>query len=328
MPLTKAKIISTGYYLPSKVLTNKDLEDIVDTTDEWIITRTGIKERRIASSDEASSDMGVKAGFMALERASIDPGEIDAVICSTITPDHSFPSTACLIQDKLGLKNAFAFDVSAACSGFIYALSIAESLLLSGKINSAMVIASEKMSAITDWKDRSTCVLFGDGAGCAILKRTESDSGILSSYMGSDGAYGDLLITPAGGSRNPVTVENVQNGEQYLQMKGDEVFKIAVKKMSESAIESLKRAGLTKEDVKMLIPHQANLRIIKAVQKRLKLEDDQIFIIVDKIGNVSAATVALAMAEAEEKNLLKEGDILNLVSFGAGFTWAGMVIRW
>ncbi len=323
-----ARIISTGYYLPSRILTNEDLEKMVNTTDEWITTRTGIKERHIADNDEASSDMGREAARMAMEKSNIKPEDIDVVICATITPDHFFPSTACLIQKELNLKNAFAFDISAACSGFIYALSVAEALLFQNRVNTVLVIATEKMSSIADWKDRATCVLFGDGAGAAILRRDNGESGILSTYLGSDGNYGDLLIMPVGGSRKPVTEERIKNREQFLQMKGNEVFKIAVQKMSESALISLKKAGIVPEELKLLIPHQANLRIIKAVAKRLKLRDEQVFVNVDKVGNMSAATIALGLAEAEEKGIIKEKDIINLVAFGAGLTWAGMVLRW
>lgn len=326
--MAKAKIISTGYYLPSKILTNKDLEKLVDTTDEWITTRTGIKERRIAEDHESSSDMGVKAGQMALEKAGISPDEIDAVICATITPDHCFPSTACLIQKDLHLKNAFAFDLSGACSGFLYALHVAESFLLQKKIKTVMVIASEKMSSITDWKDRATCVLFGDGAGAAILRMEDGESGILATYLGSDGNYGDLLIVPASGSRKPVDENVIKNRQHYIQMNGNAVFKTAVQKMIESARESLKEANLTTEDVKLLIPHQANLRIIRAVEKKLKMRDEQVFVNVDKVGNMSAATIAFGLAEAEEKGIIHEGDIINLVAFGSGFTWAGVVLRW
>jgi 3-oxoacyl-[acyl-carrier-protein] synthase-3 len=326
--MTTARIISTGYYLPPTVLTNKDLEKLVDTTDEWIIERTGIKERRIAENDESTSDMGINAGKNALEKANMTPDEIDAIIVSTITPDHLFPSTACIIQRELKLKNAFAFDLSAACSGFIYALTMAESLLLNEKADTVLVIASEKMSSITNWEDRTTCVLFGDGAGAAILKRDNNKRGILSTYLASDGNYGDLLIIPGGGSRNPTSAESLKNKQHFLHMKGNEVFKVAVQKMLKAANISLERAGLKPEDIKLLIPHQANLRIIKAIAKRLNLKNDQVFINVDKVGNMSAATIALGLAEAQEKKIINEGDIINLVAFGAGFTWAGMALRW
>ncbi|MFH1414665.1 MAG: beta-ketoacyl-ACP synthase III [Elusimicrobiota bacterium] len=326
--MVRARIISTGYYLPLKVLTNKDLEKIVDTTDEWITTRTGIKERHIAENNESSSDMGVHAAKMAMEKCGIKKSDIGAVICSTITPDHQFPSTACLIQKQLGLDKAFAFDISAACTGFIYALSIAESMLLNKTADTVMVVASEKMSSITDWEDRTTCVLFGDGAGCAILQRTEGESGILSTYLGSDGNYGDLLIVPSGGSRKPASAETVNNRELFLQMKGNEVFKIAVQKMIQSSLISLEKAGVKPENLKLLIPHQANLRIIKAVAKRLKLDNDQVFINVDKVGNMSAATTAIGLAVADENKTIGKGDIVNLVAFGSGFTWGGIVLRW
>ncbi|MFC2061760.1 beta-ketoacyl-ACP synthase III [Elusimicrobiota bacterium] len=324
----KARIISTGYYLPSKILTNKELEKMVDTTDEWITARTGIKERRIAENNESSSDMGIKAGKMALEKADMKPGEINAVLCASITPDHAFPSTACLIQKGLDLKNAFSFDISAACSGFIYSLAMAESLLLQERASNILVIAAEKMSSVTDWEDRATCVLFGDGAGAVILKKDTGSRGILSYYLGSDGNYGDLLIVPAGGSRKSITEDNINDREHFLKMKGNEVFKIAVQKMVESARISLEKAGCTPEDVKLLIPHQANLRIINAIVKRLKLEKSQVFINVDKVGNMSAATIAVGLAEAEEKKIINEGDIISLVAFGGGLTWGGMVLRW
>ncbi|MFC1546697.1 beta-ketoacyl-ACP synthase III [bacterium] len=326
--VVRAKIISTGYYLPKKVLSNKDLEKMVDTTDEWITKRTGIKERHIAGDNEASSDMGVKAAESALAKANLSALDIDGIICATITPDHFFPSTACIIQKKMGCKNAFALDLSAACSGFIYALSFAESLLLGGKAKTLLVIASEKLSAITDWTDRSTCVLFGDAAGAAVLKNEEGESGILGSHLGADGSLGELLMIKAGGSRFPASSDTIKNREHFLSMKGNEVFKVAVHRMIESGKKALDNAGLKSEDIKLVIPHQANLRIIDAISKRLKLKKEQVFINLDKTGNTSAATIAVGLSEAEEKGLLKKDDIIVLTSFGGGFTWAGMVIRW
>jgi len=325
--MQRARIISTGYYLPDKILTNKDLEKMVDTTEEWITKRTGIKERHIAAENEASSDMGTAAVKMALDNAGLKPEDIDCLICSTITPDHFFPSTACVIQKNLNLVNAFAFDISAACSGYLYAISVAESLLLNGKINNAIVVAAEKMSSITDWEDRSTCVLFGDGAGAVILKKAEGERGILSTYHGSDGSLGDLLVLPAGGSRKPATAETVKNREHFLQMNGSEVFKVAVRRMIESAEAVIEKAGIQPSDIKLLIPHQANLRIINAIAKRLNLNDDQIFINLDKTGNTSAATIAISLGEAAEDGRLKENDIAVLVSFGGGFTWSGIALR-
>ena len=326
--MNRARIISTGYYLPAKILTNKDLEKMVDTTDEWITKRTGIKERHIAAEGESSSDMGTEAAKMALKNAKMKPEEIDCVICSTVTPDHFFPSTACLIQKNLNLTNAFAFDISAACSGYPYALSVARSMLMNDSINNVIVVASEKMSSITDWTDRSTCVLFGDGAGAAILRNEDSESGILSVYHGSDGSLGDLLIVPAGGSRKPASYETVKNKQHFIQMEGNEVFKEAVRRMIESANYVIEDAGINVEDIKLVIPHQANLRIINAIAKRLKLKDDQVFINLDKTGNTSAATIAISLAEADESGLIKTGDIIILTSFGAGVTWGGIAIRW
>ncbi len=326
--MNKARIISTGYYLPEKILTNKDIEKIVNTTDDWIVQRTGIKERHIADKDEAASDMGAKAAQMAIDKAGLKPDDIDTVICSTITPDHILPSTACFIQKKLALNNAFAFDISAACSGFLYALMLAETLLLQNKAATILVIASEKMSSIVDWKDRSTCVLFGDGAGAAILKKEKGESGILSSYLGSDGSGSNLLIIPAGGSRSPSTENTVKTNLHFLKMAGNEVFKVAVKKMVKSAIISLEKADLKKENIDLVIPHQANLRIIHAIVKRLQLKDSQVYINVDKCGNMSAATIAVALAKAAEENIIKKGNIVSLVAFGAGLTWGGIVIRW
>jgi 3-oxoacyl-[acyl-carrier-protein] synthase III len=324
----KARIISTGYYLPPRVLTNEELEKMVDTTDEWITTRTGIKERHIAASDESTSDMGIHAARSAMKKAHIKPEEIDAVLCATVTPDHLFPSTACIIQRELGLKNAFACDLSAACSGFIYALSVAESLLLQDKANTVLVVASEKLSYITDWKDRSTCVLFGDGAGAAILKKEKGVRGILSAYLGSDGNLGNLLMVPAGGSRSPISLEAIENRQHYLKMQGDKVFKVAVQKMVESAKKAIELAGVKAEDVKLAIAHQANLRIIEAIAKRLNFKKSRMFVNLYKTGNTSAASIAIALSEAEETELLKKDDIILLVSFGAGLTWAGMVLRW
>jgi 3-oxoacyl-[acyl-carrier-protein] synthase-3 len=324
----RARIISTGYYLPERVVTNKELEKLVDTTDEWITTRTGIKERRIAAEDESSSDMGIKAAQWALKRAHIKPEEVDALICATATPDHIFPATSCLIQKSLGLKNSFAFDVSAACSGFLYALSVAETMLLADKAKTVLVVATEKLSSVTDWTDRSTCVLFGDGAGAAILRKESGDRGILSTYLKADGTLSDLLMVPAGGSRKPASEETIKNREHYLRMDGNEVFRMAVHKMIESAEEVMRRAGIGAKDVKFFVPHQANLRIIDAIAKRLKVEPERMFVNLYKTGNTSAASIAIAISEAEEQGMIKAGDVIVLISFGAGFTWGGIALRW
>jgi len=325
--MNRARIISTGYYLPEKVLTNKELEKMVDTSDEWITTRTGIKERRIADDKQSSSDLGIEAAKMALEKSGIKPDEVDCIITATVTPDHFFPSTACMIQKGLSLKNAFAFDLSAACSGFIYALTVAEGLLLAGRFKKVLVVATEKLSSITDWQDRSTCVLFGDGAGACILVKEEGKKGILSVSLGSDGTLGNLLIVPAGGSRQPTTEDTVKNRLHYLKMEGNEVFKVAVHRMVESSMKSIEKAGLKPEDIDLVIPHQANLRIINAITKRLKISSDKVYVNLDKTGNTSAASIAIAMAEAVEKGVIKDNSVVNIVAFGGGFTWAGMVIR-
>ena len=326
--MNRVKIISTGYYLPEKVLTNKDMERIVDTTDEWIVKRTGIKQRHIAKDDEASSDMGIKAASIAIKKSGINPDEIDGIICATITPDHFFPSTASIIQKGLGLKKAFAIDLSAACSGFIYALSFDEGMILSDRAETLLVIASEKLSSITDWTDRSTCILFGDASGAVILKKQATESGILSFQLGADGSLGDLLMVKAGGSRYPASYETLKNREHYLRMKGNEVFKVAVHRMIEAGIKALEKAKIKPEDINLVIPHQANLRIIDAIAKRLNLSKEQVFINLDKTGNTSAATIAVGLAQAEEIGKIKKDDIIVLTSFGGGFTWAGMVIRW
>lgn len=321
-------IVGTGSYLPEKVLTNKDLEKIVDTSDEWIVSRTGIKERRICSDNEAASDLGIKAAQRALEDANVKVEDIDLLIVATITPDMFFPSTACIIQAKLGIKDAAIFDLNAACAGFIYSFSTAQQFLQSGTYKTALVIATETLSKITDWEDRNTCVLLGDGAGAAVLKKEKGDSGILSCYLDADGQYGDLLNMPAGGSRLPATVETVKNRLHYLKMKGNETFRIAVPEMVRSVRRGLERCGLKIEDVGLIIPHQANIRIIKAMAKRLSIPMERIFVNIDRCANTSAATVAIALDEANHQGRIKQGDIIELVAFGAGFTWGSCVIKW
>jgi len=328
MSIPKVKIIGTGSYLPQKILTNQDLEKMVDTSDEWIVTRTGIRERRIADPQEASSDLAIKASEKALSNAKIDPRDIDLIIVATVTPDMLFPSTACIVQEKIGATKAFAFDLNAACTGFIYGIACADQLLKSGKYGIALVIATETLSRITDWEDKNTCVLFGDGAGCVLLKRDEgNESGIISYYLGSDGKHGNLLYMPGGGSRMPATSDTVKGREHFLKMSGNEVFKIAVQMMVESANKALEQCGLACKDVKLVIPHQANVRIINIMAKRLGLNNEQIFLNIHKYGNISAATTAVALDEAFMEGKLKKGDIVELVAFGAGFTWGACVIR-
>jgi 3-oxoacyl-[acyl-carrier-protein] synthase-3 len=324
----KIKIIGIGSYTPEKVLTNADLEKIVDTSDEWIMTRTGIKERRIAADDQATSDLGIEAGRLALEDAGLTADDIDLILVATNTTDTPFPSTACWIQKGLKAGHVPAFDVSAGCTGFIYAMIIAESLILSGTNKRILLLGPETLSKVTDWKNRNTCVLFGDGAGAVVLEESSDESGMLSSFWGADGNLGDLLLVPGGGSRIPVTHEMVDQDLQYLHMKGNEVFKHAVKRMGEAAIESLKDAGLTTEDVDYLIPHQANIRIIDATGRRLKIPPEKVFVNIQKYGNTSVATVPLGLDELYQEGKLKKGAIIVMDAFGAGFTWAALVYRW
>ncbi|MGB9765315.1 MAG: beta-ketoacyl-ACP synthase III [Candidatus Saccharicenans sp.] len=324
----KIKIRSTGIYIPEKVLTNADLEKMVETSDEWITTRTGIKERRLASPDQASSDLGVEAAKMALKRAKLTPEDIDLILVATNTPDTIFPSTACWIQKKLGVKEIPAFDLQAGCTGMLYGLIVSEGLIISGSCRRILLIGVDVLSKITNWQDRSTCVLFGDGAGAFILEESNNESGLLSHFWGADGSLGELLILPGGGTLHPTTEQTVKDKLQYLQMKGNDVFKHAVKRMGESAIEALKRAGLDKSQVDYLIPHQANLRIIDATGERLNLPKDKVMANIAKYGNMSVATIPVALHELIEAGKLHPGQIIVLVAFGAGFTWASAVYRW
>lgn len=326
--MKKAFISGVGRYIPKKVLTNHDLEKMVDTSDEWITTRTGIKERHIAGEKETTSTMGAIAAERAIENAGLKAKDIDFIITGTITPDMPFPNTSALIADKLGIRNAGVFDLEAACSGFIYGLSIAQQYIRTGEYKNVLVIASETLSRITDWQDRNTCVLFGDGAAAAVVSESHSKSEILSTYLGGDGAFADLLYLPAGGSLHPASEKTVQERLHYMKMKGNEVFKPASTKMSEAALHILEKAGLKKSDVNLLIPHQANLRIIKMVQKILELEDEKVFVNLDKYGNTSAATIPIALSEAWEQGKIRKGDVIMFVAFGGGFTWASALIRW
>ncbi|HVP36356.1 MAG TPA: beta-ketoacyl-ACP synthase III, partial [Terriglobales bacterium] len=325
----EAVITGTGSSTPEKVLTNADLEKIVDTTDEWITTRTGIKERRIADNGTAASDLSFEATKKAMEEAKIKPEELDLILIGTVTPDYLLPSTACILQDKLGAKNAAVMDIVAACSGFLYGLSVAQSFIYSGKYKTILVIGVEVLSKITNWNDRNTCVLFGDGAGAAIVQRTqENNKGILSTYLCGDGSLANLLHIPVGGTRTPLTKENIDNGDQFIKMEGSEVFKSAVRSMGDAAMRALKEANLTAEQVDLLIPHQANIRIIEATAKRLKLPMEKVFVNIDKYGNTSAASIPIALDEARKSGRVKSGDVTLLVAFGAGFTWGSAVVRW
>jgi len=314
-----------GSYLPEKVLTNADLEKMVDTSDEWIITRTGISERHIAAPEEATSDMAIKAARQALERADFPPEDLDLIVVATVTPDMFFPSTASLLQGALGAKHAGAFDLSVGCTGFIYGLVMASSIISARGAESALLIGAECLSRITDWQDRSTCVLFGDAAGAALLQPTEPGRGLLAFALGNDASGADCLKIPAGGSRLPASQETVEARQHYLYMEGNEVFKFAVQIMEEASLEALRRAGLSIDDVDLLIPHQANIRIIDAATRRLKLSQDQVWRNVDRYGNTSAATIPVALNEAMEAGRIKPGDVILCVSFGAGLSWAAAV---
>jgi len=323
----KVGILGVGMYLPERIMTNKDLERIVDTTDEWIVTRTGIKERRIARDDEATSDMAVEAAKRALADANLKPVDIDLIIVATITPDMFFPATACIVQDKLGARMVPAFDISVACSGFIYGIAIAKQFISTGTYKHALVIAAEKLSSVTDWNDRSTCILFGDGAGAAVLGPVEK-GGILSVYLGANGKEGELIKLPAGGSRIPATKKSIDEKLHFIKMNGSELFKHAVKIMADAAREATRPLGLTAEDISLVIPHQANIRILNAVAKRMGLSEDKIYLNIEKYGNMSAASSAVAFAEAVKGGRVKRGDKILLDAFGGGLTWGAIVIEW
>ena len=325
--MRKVGIIGVGEYLPPKVLTNADLEKMVDTTDEWITTRTGIKERRIASSSEATSDLAIKAAKEALKDAKLTPQDIDLVIVATITPDLIFPSTASIVQNALSIKNAAAFDISAACAGFVYALSVARQFIANGAYKNALVIGAEKLSAVTDWQDRNTCVLLGDGAGACVVSEVKT-GGIVSIYLDCDGSNLELLNMPAGGSRLPATYETVDKRMHFLKMRGNELFKIAVKTMTMAAEKVLEQAGLTFKDIDLIVPHQANSRIIMAVAKKLGIPEEKIFLNIEKYGNMSSASMVTALVEAVKEGRVKRGDTVLLDCFGAGLVWGACVINW
>jgi 3-oxoacyl-[acyl-carrier-protein] synthase-3 len=321
-------ITGVGSYVPPKILTNADLEQMVETTDEWITTRTGIKQRRIAAKDEFTSDMAAKAAQRAMKMAGVTAAQIDLIIVATVTPDMPFPSTACFVQQKIGAKRAAAFDLEAACSGFIYGLEIGQQFIMSRTYDTVLVIGAEKLSAITDWNDRNTCVLFGDGAGAAILQNRENSHGLLTALMGADGNKSDLLFMPGGGSRCPATKSSVDARLHFLRMEGKETFKNAVQAMCAAAQEVLRRCEVDIAQIKSVIPHQANRRIIDAVGERLGAKPEQMFINVDRYGNTSAASVAIALDEAVVEGKIRRGDLILLVVFGAGLTWGAAVIEW
>ena len=320
-------IIGTGSYLPEKVVTNRDLEKIVETSDEWIYSRTGMRERHIAAADQAASDLGAEAAKKALADAGIGADEIDLIIVATLSPDMFFPSTACFVQDKIGATNAYCYDLGAACSGFLYALDSARNQIASGAINTALVIGTEKMSTFIDWEDRGTCILFGDGAGAAVLRAGGEGRGVMKSVMGSDGSLANLLWTPGGGSRNPMTHEMLDQKQQYLKMEGREVFKHAVVRMGDTVLQALEKNGVTADEVKCFIPHQANIRIIDAISKRLGVAD-RMYSNVDKYANTSSAALAIALDEAVRDGTIQKGDMVVLTVFGGGFTWGANVLEW
>ncbi|MBC2607662.1 beta-ketoacyl-ACP synthase III [Pelagicoccus albus] len=323
-------IKGTGSYTPQKALTNNDLSKFVDTSDEWIFTRTGIRERRIAGEGETSSSMGAEAGKRAIEDAGLTPEEIDLVIVGTMTPDMPFPSTACLVQDKIGIRNAMSFDVEAACSGFVYIMEIACGLLQTGRYKNALIIGSETLSPVLDWTDRTTCVLFGDGAGAAVLSHAEEgdESGILDFIIGSDGSKADMLHQPGGGCAIPATVESLETRQHFLKMRGQEVFKQAVRVMGQAASEILEQNGIKPDQLKCVIPHQANIRIIESISSRLHIPIERFFLNLDKYGNTSAASIPIALDEAARAGRLEAGDYILIVAFGAGLTWGATLLRW
>jgi 3-oxoacyl-[acyl-carrier-protein] synthase III len=320
-------IKSTGAYVPANIVSNHDIEKLVDTSDEWIVSRTGIKNRRIALNGQATSDMAYEAAKSALERAGMTPDEIELIIVGTITPDMFFPSTGCFVQNKLGAKNAVAMDVNAACSGYIFSLVIASRFIESGTYANALIIGAEKLSSIIDWEDRSTCVLFADGAGASVIVPSSGPSKLLSFDLGTDGSYEKLLFIPGGGSKNPSTKETIESRMHFIKMNGNTVFKIAVNKMRETLNKSIKAAGITADDITLLIPHQANLRIIEALREYLDLPKEKVFVNIDKYGNTSAASIGIALDEAREMGLVRRGDVIAFAAFGGGLTWGSAIIR-
>ena len=323
-----AELVGTGSYTPSRIVTNDEFSKILDTSDQWIRERTGIRERRISSKEETNACMGKAAALQVLEQNKLTPLDIDAIVYATASPDRLLPSAACDLQAILGAKNAAAFDVGAACSGFVYALNVAEGLVASEQAEQVLVIAAEKLTSIMDWTDRTTAVLFGDGAGATLLRKSNGTRGILGSYMKSDGTLAELLYRPGGGASHPPSEELLKDHSYYIKMAGREVFKAAVLSMADACDQALKRAGLTAADVDLLIPHQANIRIIEATAKHAGMPMDKVYVNVDRFGNTSAASIAIALDEAVKTGRLKPGMTVLFCAFGAGFTWAAMAVRW
>jgi 3-oxoacyl-[acyl-carrier-protein] synthase-3 len=326
--MQRARIIGTGGYLPETVWTNAKLETMMDTSDDWIRKRTGIGQRHLAGPGVGASDLAAPAALEALERAELTPNDLELVICCTTTPDYLFPATACIIQDKLGARNAAAFDANAACSGFLYGLASANAYILSGMYRTILVVGTEAATNRLNWQRRDTAVLFGDGAGAVVLRAEEGDRGVLATYLGADGAGGDLLIRPAGGSKLPITKENVGGPECDVQMNGTELFKRAAVLFEEASVAALERAGLSLADIDLFVPHQANARIIGAAAKRMGLPDEKVMLNIERVANTTAASIPLALHEAVNEGRVKEGSIVLLASFGSGLTWGAAVIRW
>lgn len=328
MEVRSVGIAGLGSYVPERILTNFDLESMIDTSDEWIKSRTGISSRHILAENQSTSDLAYEAAKIALADAGLTAGDIDLIIVATCTPDMLFPATACLLQDKLGVKVIPAFDLEAACSGFIYGMAVGAQFIATGFYENVLVVGAEAMSRVVNWQDRNICVLFGDGAGAAVLSATEKGKGLLSFHMGADGAGGDLLKVPAGGAAMPATAETIAREMHFMQMSGNEVYKFAVRVMGDTALKSLEKAGLSKDDVSFVIPHQANMRIIDAAMRRMGLPMEKAYINLDRLGNMSSASIPVALDEIYRANKLKKGDILVLVGFGAGLTWGSAVIEW
>lgn len=326
--MTLARIVGMGAYAPKRILTNHDLEKLVKTSDDWIVQRTGIRERHIADETEAASDLGLRAAHQALDRAGVEPAEIDLIVVGTTTGDMAFPTTGNVLQHQLGCRNAGSMDVYAACAGSIYSLSIGSQYIQTGKYRTVLCVGTECLSRITDYTDRGTCILLADAAGAVVLRPSQGESGIIDTDLYSDGRYGELLIQPAGGSRNPASHETVERRQHFAKMKGNEVFKVAVRMFEECAHRILERNGLKPEDIDLFVPHQANLRIIEAAVKRLRLPMDRVVVNVDRYGNTGAASVYVALEEAWSGKRLKPGALVLLAAFGGGFTWGAALIRW
>ena len=327
--MPSVRIVGTGSYAPARVLTNQDLERMIETTDEWIRTRTGIMERRIASEDEATSDIAYHAAVQALDAANLDPADLDMILVATITPDMMFPSTACVLQERLGARRAAALDISAACSGFIYGLAVADGLLRLGTMRNILLIGAETLSKITNWKDRNTCILFGDGAGAVVLRASEGEQGLLSTHLYADGGHGSALMMPGGGSRHPVSQAVLDQSLATLHMaNGNEVFKLAVRAMEDACLTALKQNQVDVGDLDLLVPHQANMRIIGALTQRLGLPESKLCVNIEKYGNTSAASIPLAFDEAVRAGRVPSGGLVLFCAFGGGFTWGSALIRW